>query len=195
MWLLSSLLFVLFFASTQSLMPMKCRRSLHPTVDGYNTPNLRRTISSPPWPHGKCFSSSSSFNADDQLQEVKVKVRAVEYCLDNFGNITVPTDGDLAFAKLIRRYDSADKATLVALLKELLQEQNTILLASQIPMTSNGKRMNDMKYACPDLPRSKYFCCSCHLYDPSCCCCSIAYGNSVGCYSSRFGRSCELDRR
>ena len=141
MWLRSLLRF-LFFVSIQSLIPTICR-SLH--SHRFNAPSLRTTTSSPTWPHGKYFSSSfSSSNAVDQLQDVQQKMSSIEYCLDNFGNITVPTDADLTFARLIRRYDSADKGTLFSLLKDL-QGKKTILLARQLPVKSEGRRMNVVK--------------------------------------------------
>ena len=105
-------------------------------------------MSSPTWLHGMYFSGSfSSSDAVDPLQDVQQKIRAIEYCLDNFDNVMVPFDADVTFARLIRRYDSADKGTLLALLKDL-QGEKTILLASQIP-ERKGRRMNVVTDANP----------------------------------------------
>ena len=73
----------------------------------------------------------------DRLQEVQQELRAVEYCLDNFGNMTLPDDADKAFIQLIRRYDSADEALLLGLLKEL-QGQETKLLPNNEATVSKG---------------------------------------------------------
>ena len=74
------------------------------------------------------------------MQEVQQKIQAVKYCLDNFGNITLPYDADKAFIQLIRRYDSADKAMLLGMLKDL-QGEETILLSSKTAAVSEGMKM------------------------------------------------------
>ena len=83
--------------------------------------------------------SSNSDNSDviDRLQEVQQELRAVEYCLDNFGNMTLPDDADKAFIQLIRRYDSADEAMLLGLLKDL-QGEKTKLLPNNEATVSKG---------------------------------------------------------
>ena len=76
----------------------------------------------------------------DPLQEVQQEIRAVKYCLDNFGNMTLPDNADKAFIQLIRRYDSADKAMLLGLLKDL-QAKETKLLPSNTAAVSEGMEM------------------------------------------------------
>ena len=73
----------------------------------------------------------------DRLQEVQQELRAVEYCLYNFGSMTLPDDADKAFIQLIRRYDSADEAMLLGLLKDL-QGEKTKLLPNNAATVSKG---------------------------------------------------------
>ena len=79
----------------------------------------------------------------DPLKDVQQKIRAVEYCLDNFGNMTLPDNADKAFIQLIRRYDSADKALLLGLLKEL-QGEETKLLPSNTAAVSKGMNVGQI---------------------------------------------------
>ena len=76
----------------------------------------------------------------DPLQNVQQKIRAVEYCLDNFGNINLPDNADKAFIQLIRRYDSDDKVWLQGLLKDL-QGKETKLLPSNTATVVKGMGM------------------------------------------------------
>ena len=87
-----------------------------------------------------CGSNSDNSDVHDPLQEVQQEIRAVKYCLDNFGNITLPDNADKAFIQLIRRYDSADKAMLLGLLKDL-QAKETKLLPSNTAAVSEGMEM------------------------------------------------------
>jgi hypothetical protein len=87
-----------------------------------------------------CGSNSDNSDVDNPLQEVQQKIRAVEYCLDNFGNITLPDGADKASIRLIRRYDSADKAMLVGMLDNL-QAKETKLLPSNAATVSEGMEM------------------------------------------------------
>ena len=84
-----------------------------------------------------CGSNSDYSGVVDPLKDVQQKIRAVEYCLDNFGNMTLPDNADKAFIQLIRRYDSADKALLLGLLKDL-QGEKTKLLPSNTATVSKG---------------------------------------------------------
>ena len=64
----------------------------------------------------------------DPLQDVQQKIRAVKYCLDNFGNVTVPDGADKAFAQLIRRYQKFKvEDDLVGMLKDLQGEKTKLL--------------------------------------------------------------------
>jgi hypothetical protein len=76
----------------------------------------------------------------DPLQEVQQKIRAVEYCLYNFGNITIPDNADKAFIRLIRIYDCDDEVWLRGLLKDL-QGEKTKLLPSNTATVVKGMGM------------------------------------------------------
>ena len=83
-------------------------------------------------------SNSDNFDAVDPLQEVQQEILAVKYCLDNFGNITVPDEADKAFSQLIRRYQKFKvEDDLVGMLKDL-QGEKTKLLPSTTAVLSKG---------------------------------------------------------
>ena len=54
------------------------------------------------------FLWGSSYSSDtEELIEVDRKIRALEYCLDNFGSIPVPTDESERFCELVKKYETA----------------------------------------------------------------------------------------
>lgn len=74
----------------------------------------------------------------DELLGVKQKIAAVEYCLDNSGNVFVPENADANFCRLIRRYESDDRACLLKLL-ESFQGKETALLQRKASAENEGK--------------------------------------------------------
>ena len=85
-----------------------------------------------------CGSNSDNSDVNDPLQEVQQEIRAVKYCLDNFGNITLPDNADKAFIQLIRRYKKFKvEDDLVGMLKDL-QGKETKLLPSNAAAVSKG---------------------------------------------------------
>ena len=85
-----------------------------------------------------CGSNSDNSDVDDPLQEVQQEIRAVEYCLDNFGNITVPDGAVKASIQLIQRYQKFKvEDDLVGMLKDL-QGKETKLLPSNAAAVSKG---------------------------------------------------------
>jgi len=77
----------------------------------------------------------------DPLQEVQQEIRAVEYCLYNFGNITVPTKENESFRKLVSIYKKFKvEDDLVGMLKDL-QGKETKLLRSNTAAVSKGMDM------------------------------------------------------
>ena len=106
-----------------------------------------------------CGSNSDNSDVDYPLQEVQQKIRAVEYCLDNFGNITIPDNADKAFIQLIRRYKKFKvEDDLVGMLKDL-QGEKTKLLPSNAAAVSKG--MNDYQ---GDSINYAYFILLCHAF-------------------------------
>ena len=187
MWMRSSILF-LFFAMTQSLIPM-IWRSLHPPPvcdnQGHNTLYLRTTKSSTSSSHGKYFSgSASSFDAVDRLQELAWEIETVKRCLKND---TSPPPPEIQ--NYLPIYDGGDKTWLRDMLREL-QVKETKLLPSQLPVESEGKCMNVVKYDWPAVTCDIYFLHrSVNMIPFVSYCYSDANGNSMGC-SSRFGHTC-----
>ena len=86
-------------------------------------------------------SGSNSDNpdvVDPLLQEVRQEIRAVKYCIDNFGNITVPEGADKAFIQLICRYKKFKvEDDLVGMLRDL-QSEKTKLLPRDAATVSKG---------------------------------------------------------
>ena len=88
-----------------------------------------------------CGSNSDNFDVDDPLQEVQQKIRALEYCLYNFGNITIPTNVTESFCKLVTIYKKFKvEDDLVGMLKDL-QAKETKLLPSNTAAVSEGMEM------------------------------------------------------
>ena len=85
-----------------------------------------------------CGSNSDYSDVVGPLQDVQQKIRAVEYCLDNFGNMTLPDNADKAFIQLIRRYQKFKvEDDLVGMLKDL-QGKETKLLPSNTATVVKG---------------------------------------------------------
>jgi hypothetical protein len=88
-----------------------------------------------------CGSNSDNSVVDDPLQEVRQEIRAVEYCLDNFGNITIPTKENESFRKLVSIYKKFKvEDDLVGMLKDL-QGKETKLLPSNTATVVKGMEM------------------------------------------------------
>ena len=74
----------------------------------------------------------------DPLQQVKQEIRAVKYCLYNFGNITIPTKENESFRKLVSVYKKFKvEDDLVGMLKDL-QGEKTKLLPSNTATVVKG---------------------------------------------------------
>jgi hypothetical protein len=86
-------------------------------------------------------SNSDNSDVDDPLQEVQLEIRAVKYCLDNFGNITLPDNADKVFIRLIRRYKKFKvEDDLVGMLKDLQGKKTKLLLNNEAAVS---KGMNN----------------------------------------------------
>ena len=102
-------------------------------TSGPTTDTNRCTPSFPAY----CSSNSDNFD-DDPLQNVREKIRAVEYCLYNFGNITIPTKENESFRKFVSIYKKFKvEDDLVGMLKDL-QGKETKLLPSNTAAVSKG---------------------------------------------------------
>jgi hypothetical protein len=78
---------------------------------------------------------------DDPLQEVQQEIRAVKYCLDNFGNITLPDGADKASIQLIQRYRKFKVEDDLVGMLDNLQAKETKLLPSNTAAVSEGMEM------------------------------------------------------
>ena len=155
---------LLLFAATSTSWIQSNRKTLQ-QIQATHVPLL---ISSGRWTDtNRCTASYSSTRrssksdnsvVDDPLQEVQLEIRAVKYCLDNFGNITLPYDADKAFIQLIQRYDCDDKVWLQGLLKDL-QGEETKLLPSNAAAVIKG--MNDCQ---SDSINYAYYYLLCHAF-------------------------------
>ena len=94
-------------------------------------------------PSYTAFCGSKSDNSDvvDPLQEVQQEIRAVKYCLDNFGNITLPDNADKAFIQLIQRYRKFKVEERLQNLLDNLQGKETKLLPSNTATVVKGMGM------------------------------------------------------
>jgi hypothetical protein len=94
-------------------------------------------------PSYTAFCGSKSDNSDvyDPLQKVQQEIRAVKYCLYNFGNITIPTKENESFCELVSIYKKFKvEDDLVGMLKDL-QAKETKLLPSNTAAVSEGMEM------------------------------------------------------
>jgi hypothetical protein len=97
-------------------------------------PFLSQTVTSPRSVLTSLASSLTSSNIHNEINEVRRKYKAVEYCLDNFGSIAECTlkDSDLAKApedirEFIPIYEGFDQATLISFLVDLQAEVTALI--------------------------------------------------------------------
>ena len=137
---MSRFLLLLFFATTVSSWVVSNRKILHTRTT--HVPSGCSTDTTSILSHtARCGSNSGNSDVVDPVQEVRQEIRAVEYCLDNFGNITVPEDADKAFIQLICRYKKFKvENDLVRMLCDLQGKESKLLPSSPVAV-SKGMEM------------------------------------------------------
>jgi hypothetical protein len=128
------LLFVLLlrftpkFADALVLTSSKWRhQQLNPIFNRKMDSICRNSLANPPRTI-TTFLWGSSYSSDtEELIEVDKKIRALEYCLDNFGSIPVPTDENESFCELVKKYENGEEALLRDFLMVLVDQRTALL--------------------------------------------------------------------